>query len=83
MQYGDEEETSVVYQASCKSVMEVMIRANNVHEEDAGSHKVGSRRRVHGSFRNHTFEEMSEFWPVWSECDRKAGVKKHGQGPQS
>ena len=55
MQCGDVHEAGTcIYQAeylpqgNCKSVMEVLIVANSVHEEDAGSHEVESHRRVHG-----------------------------------
>ena len=48
MQYGDEDETCMVYQAAypqeetCMSVMKALIMANYAHVEDAGSHLVGS-----------------------------------------
>ena len=64
MQYVDEEETCVVYQAehppqgNCQSVVQGLIMANHVHEVDAGPHKVGSHRRVYGCVRNHTL-----VWP--------------------
>ena len=52
MQCGDEQETCVVYQAeyapqgNCESVIEALMMANNVHEDDAGFRKVGSHRRI-------------------------------------
>ena len=49
--------------------MEALILANNAHEEDAGPHKVGSHRRVYGGLRSHTFEELANFWMLWSEYD--------------
>ena len=42
MQYGDEQESCMVYQAdyapqgNCKSVTEALIMVNNMHEEDVG-----------------------------------------------
>ena len=36
--------------------------ASSVREENEGSHKVGSHRRVYGSLRSHTLEELAEFW---------------------
>ena len=78
MQYGDEEQTCVVYQAeaefppqaNCKSVIEPLIMTNSVHEEGAGSHKVGSHRRAYGGARSHTLEQLAEFGKVWSVYDR-------------
>ena len=76
VQYGDEEQTCVVYQAefppqaNCMSVIEALIMTNNVREEDAGSHKVGSHRRAYGGARSHTLEQLAEFGKVWSVYDR-------------
>ena len=41
--------------------------ANNVHEADVSSHKVGSHRRVLGGL---TLEELEALWRAWSEQDR-------------
>ena len=63
MRYGDESDTCVIYQAgyppqgNCKSVIEYLIMANNVHEGDVSFHKVESQRRVHGGLRGRTLEE--------------------------
>ena len=63
MRYGDESDTCVIYQAgyppqgNCKSVMEDLITANKVQEEDVSSHKVESQRRVCGDLRSRTLEE--------------------------
>ena len=76
MQYGDEEETCMVNwaeyppQGSCTSVIEALIVANTVHEEDAGSHKVGSYRRVYGGSRSRTREELAAPWKAWSVYDQ-------------
>ena len=81
MQDGDEEETCVVYQVEyppqgrCKSVIEALITSNNVHEEDAGFEKVESHSRVYGGLRSHTLEELTEFWQVWSEYDRRIELR--------
>ena len=54
VQYGDEDEMCMVYladyppQGNCKSVIDAKVLANNVREENAGSHTVGSHRRVYG-----------------------------------
>ena len=46
-QYGDEEESCMVHQAeyppkgNCKSVIEALLVANSVHEEEVSSHEVG------------------------------------------
>ena len=46
MQYGDEKESRMLYQAeypphgNCMSVIEALLMANNLHEEDVGSHTV-------------------------------------------
>ena len=44
--------------------------ANYVHEEDVGSHTVGSHRRVCWGSMSHTLGELAEFSKVWSEYDR-------------
>ena len=46
MQHGDDEEVCFVYWAeypphgNCKAVLEALIVANNLHQEDLNSHKV-------------------------------------------
>ena len=46
MQHGDDEEICLVHQAACpargncKSVIEALLMANNVRQEDPNSHKV-------------------------------------------
>ena len=68
MQYGDEERTCVISQAeyppkgNCKSVLEALIMASIVHDEGAGSHKVGNQSWIHGSSRSHTFDELAWFF---------------------
>ena len=75
MQHGDEQESCMVYQAeyppqgNCRSVIQALIMAKNVHEQDVGSHKVGSHHRVHGGLRSHTREELTVLWRAWSEHD--------------
>ena len=77
MQYGDEEDSCMVFQAgyppqgNCTSLVEALIMANNVHEEDVRSHQVGSHRRVYGALRRpHTLEELAALWRAWSGQDR-------------
>ena len=68
MQHGDEEESCMVYQAEYPpqgnflSVIEALIMANNVHEQDVSSHKVESHRRVLGGLRGHTLENLAALW---------------------
>ena len=57
MQHGDEDESCMFNlaeyppQRNWESVLDASIMANNLHEKDADSHKVGSHRRVYGSGR--------------------------------
>ena len=44
--------------------------ASKWHEEDAGTFKVGSDRRVYGGLRSRTREELAGQWKVWSVWDR-------------
>ena len=73
MQYGDAEESCMVDQAqylpqgNCKSVIEGLFMANNVHEEDASSHDVGNHRRVFDGLRSHTLDTLAALWRAWSE----------------
>ena len=79
MHYGDEDEMCMVYladyppQGNCKSVIEAFVMANNVREENAGFHTVGSHRTVYGGSRSHTLEELAALWKAWSVCDRPIG----------
>ena len=76
IQYDDEEESCMAYQAeyppqgNCESVVEVLIVANNVHEENAGSFTV---EREHAGLRNHTLEELEAPWQAWSVYDWLVG----------
>ena len=45
-------------QGNCESVVEVLIVANNVHEEDAGSFTV---EREHAGSRHHTLGGVGSF----------------------
>ena len=60
MQYGDEEDSCMVFQAgyplqgNCMSVVKALIAANNVHQEEVSSHQVGSHRMVFGGPWSHT-----------------------------
>ena len=76
MQHGDEDATCTAYQAeyppqgNCEAGIEGLSVANYVHKEDAGSHKVGSHRRVHEGFRSRTLKEFANFRKTWSKYDR-------------
>ena len=78
IQYRYEGKSCIVYQAeyppqgNCKSVMEALIMANNVHEEDVSSHKVTTHRTVFGGLRSHTLEKLPASWRSWTEQDRLA-----------
>ena len=78
MQFGQEEESCMVYQAECppwgssKSVKGALSMANIVHEEDVSSH---IRWEVTAGFlglRCLTLEELEALWRVWSKQDRPA-----------
>ena len=77
--------TSVVYQAehppqgNCRSMIGALIIANSVHQEDAGSHKVGSPRSVYRSLKCHTLEELAEFWKnmaTWFDVENNIVLKE-------
>ena len=48
-------------QGNCKSVIEALIVANNVHEEDVSYHEVGSPRRVFRNLRGQTLESQLQY----------------------
>ena len=66
-QHGDDEEVCVVYQAeypphgNCKAVLEALILANSVHQEDLNSHKVGNFHGVYGGLQSRTPEHIASF----------------------
>ena len=73
VQDGNDEEVYVVYQAeyppqgNCKSVIEALIMANNVHQEDLNSHKMENFHGVYGAFQSRTLEHIASF------CAKLAG----------
>ena len=58
---------------NCKSVTDAILMANNVREENAGFHTVGSHGTVYGGSRSHTLEELAALWKQWTVCDRPIG----------
>ena len=61
-QFGDEPDESVIFQAECppqghcRSVLEALIMANNLHDEHEGTLKVGCEQRISGGLSNATME---------------------------
>ena len=62
---------------NCKSVIEGLIMASKVHEEEASSLKVGSHRRVHGDLWSRTREADERSIPT----DDSSSFREEGPSP--
>ena len=56
-------------QGNCKSVIEALIMANNVHEEDVSYHEVGSPRRFFSLPEGPDIGALAAVRRSWSEQD--------------